>query len=168
MPNKLTPEVCEFCKMAMARLDVPTGRACMRTGTAVKDDDSCSYFTEDVFTCNCCGNEYPGRVHAILLEQNDDGSYSYASGICHQCLNHKYECVTCAFGNTCEFDTNSSPLPKLVQQTIQQGNMTTVTQVMNPERIRITCENGCPCWSPDFGCSKQNHGTCLQYRMNHA
>lgn len=35
--------------------------------------------------------------------------------------------------------------------------MITVTEVMNPERIRQTCEKGCDCFSADFGCMKQFH-----------
>jgi hypothetical protein len=42
--------------------------------------------------------------------------------------------------------------------------VTTVTTVMNPSRIEITCAKGCPCYDPEIGCMRQ-----FNYceRMNH-
>ena len=37
----------------------------------------------------------------------------------------------------------------------QKGPMQTVTEVMNPERIRETCEKNCHCFDTEFGCGKQ-------------
>ena len=70
--------------------------------------------------------------------------------------------VPCKEAHICDFETNSSSLPKQVQQTSRQGNMVMQTVVKNPERIRITCEKGCKCWSDEFGCLKQN-GICSNY-----
>ena len=59
----------------------------------------------------------------------------------------------------CSFENDPSPLPKIVQKQVRQGNMTAITQVRNPERIEITCKKDCPCYDPEFECLRQ-FGTC--------
>ncbi len=41
--------------------------------------------------------------------------------------------------------------------------MTMQSVVMNPERIRETCQKNCKCWNDEMGCLRQN-GTCGQYK----
>ena len=74
------------------------------------------------------------------------------------CAKQLNKCQTCANLQICEFDTNPDPMPKVVMQTVRQGNMVMQTQVKNPSRIEKFCHN-CQCFSPDFGCFKEN-GCC--------
>lgn len=74
---------------------------------------------------------------------------------CPSCASLLYTCYTCRYGNACDFETNPSTLPKQVQVSRQQGNMVMSQVIRNPERVKTTCENGCPCWSNEIGCGKQ-------------
>ena len=157
---------CETCAISTPRLDVETGRVCNRTRSAVKDTDFCSHHAKELWKCDCCGNQFWSTPYIIMNATEDGVVDSIDACICPQCNHNLYTCRTCQNMDKCKFESDPSPLPKVVQKTIQDGFITTVTQVMNPERIAITCEKGCPCWSQNFGCSKQNHGTCQQYHMN--
>lgn len=162
-PIKQVQKICENCKYIIQHQQSPTQYFCLRLSQApipIKPNDFCSYFTTETYTCGCCGHELPGHAQTIVVTDET------ATEICEQCNANSGKCITCINSQKCDFETNPSTLPKIIQKTIQQGNMTSVTQVRNPERIRITCQNGCPCWSEDFDCYKQNHGTCPQYRMN--
>lgn len=156
---------CQTCAISTPRLDVETGRVCRRDGSPVKDDHFCGYHTRSLKTCECCGQPYIGSGY-ILMNMKDDEAAIIDAVICPNCNKQFGTCRTCQNGNLCTFETDPSPLPKIVQKQIRQGNMTAVTQVMNPERVAITCQKGCPCYSPDFSCSKQNHEACQQYHMN--
>ena len=132
---------CKTC--ALHGLKAPN--TCAYTGFLVDAEiDYCSQHRRTVLTCSICGN--------IILS---NGVYSDNHLICQHCFSSSETCKICRFSNTCEFETNPSPLPKAIQKEIRQGNMTAVTQVMNPERIHITCEKGCKCFDPEKGCLKQ-------------
>lgn len=81
---------------------------------------------------------------------------------CDRCFSVTKTCGACIKSIQCDFETNPSPLPKQVQKTIRQGNMVMQTVVKNPDRVAITCKNGCPCFHEDFGCLREN-GTCGNY-----
>ena len=100
--------------------------------------------------CNLCGN--PATVI-----NSDDGTY-----ICNHCLSVAGTCHLCTQGCFCEFETNPDPMPKQVQKIIQQGNVTMQTIVKNPSRVAAFCIDKCPCFSHDYGCSKEI-GTCNLY-----
>lgn len=159
---------CRTCAISISRLDVETKRICGRNGEPVKDTDFCSHHTDTLWTCDCCGRNFwePPHITMTLLDNNVISSIDAV--VCPQCSKQLSKCATCAQANICSFETDPSSLPKYVPQQIRQGNMISVTQVMNPERIRVTCEKSCPCFSTDFGCYKQSRGTCPQYHMNRA
>jgi hypothetical protein len=77
--------------------------------------------------------------------------------LCGDCASQLNTCSFCKKVNVCTFETDPSPLPKMVQKQIRQGPMITVTAEMNPERIRQTCEKGCDCFDANFGCMRQFH-----------
>ena len=77
--------------------------------------------------------------------------------LCPNCASQLNSCAFCKKVNVCTFETDPSPLPKMVQKQIRQGPMITVTTEMNPERIRQTCEKGCDCFDANFGCMRQFH-----------
>ncbi len=158
---------CETCAISSPNRQSQTGRVCNLWQAAVKDTDFCSRHAKSLWKCDCCGNQFWDNpiITAII---SSTGSTTIDSAICMQCFKQLGKCSTCAHANTCRFETDPSSLPKTVQKQIRQGPMISVTQVMNPERVRITCQDGCPCWSSDSLCSKHNHGTCPQYQMNRA
>lgn len=107
-----------------------------------------------VIYCELCGNpiDYPT---AIIL----DKMY-----ICPRCKAAMGTCALCINGNKCDFEDNPSPIPKVVQQQVKQGNMITVTQIRSPKRIEITCKQNCPCFDSEIGCLKE-YNTCGKYKF---
>jgi hypothetical protein len=110
--------------------------------------------------CNYCGR--PCLENAIVSANPDQESERKWFVMCPQCCTQVETCVMCQEANKCDFETNSDPSPKQVQQTIRQGQMVMQTIVQNPDRVEKTCKNGCKCWNDEFGCLKQN-GTCGNY-----
>lgn len=108
-----------------------------------------------MYNCKLCGR--PCSKDAIVCVE------PFVYTICRNCHSLAGTCNLCSHSLTCDFETNPSPLPKQVQQTIRQGNMTMQSVVMNPERIRETCQKNCKCWNDEMGCLRQN-GTCGQYK----
>ena len=113
--------------------------------------DFCSHFVEakDIIYCVQCGR--PITPHLSIICGEDI--------YCKDCFNTFGTCIHCKNRDDCKFDTDPSPLPK----TIRQKTMYTVTDIPNPERVRITCQNGCECFSEEFGCLKQKYQTCEKY-----
>lgn len=155
---------CSKCVLSQPRLDLYTKRFCFRYNIPVKDTDFCSQNTKTLKTCECCGEQFADQP-TLLAKTDEENKFSYDATLCPNCAQALGQCGTCKQKDICSFETDPSPLPKVVQKQIRQGNMTAVTQIMNPERIRLTCEKDCPCYSPDFSCQKQNRGTCQQYHM---
>lgn len=111
---------------------------------------ACANFTHRVEVCEVCGH----LTVSPILDLTVGGQPHY---LCDDCQRVSGTCATCKHGKNCAFATDPSPIPKTIQKQFRQGNMITVTQVMNPERIDKTCKNGCPCFDPEFGCFKQNN-----------
>lgn len=107
-----------------------------------------------IINCGMCGTPLvgPNLVYEIQL----------GNTFCRKCAPYVYTCYHCYYGELCDFQTNPSPLPKQVQATTRTGNMTMTQVITNPERIRITCQNGCPCYSAELGCGKE---FCIQNRF---
>ena len=99
--------------------------------------------------CETCGRPTQQQV---LCPDGDNWHI-----LCPNCASQLNTCAFCKKANTCTFETDPSPLPKMVQKQIRQGNMISVTTEMNPERIRQTCEKGCDCFDANFGCMRQFH-----------
>lgn len=100
--------------------------------------------------CKVCGRPCP-RDAIICTEPT-------VYVLCKHCYSFVGTCAFCSESKKlCAFETDSSPIPKQVQQTIRQGNMVMQTVVNNPERVRVTCQNGCKCWNEEFGCLRQNN-----------
>ncbi len=104
--------------------------------------------------CKMCGSPLVGAN--LVYDVELDSFY------CTRCFPYIRTCHNCATGNLCDFETNPSPIPKQVQVTRQVGGAIMSQTTVNPERIKITCANGCPCFSADFGCGKQ---FCMQNRF---
>ena len=106
--------------------------------------------TATFYTCEICGNQIV--------------NYIYDSGkiICGNCYEKLNTCLGCRHGQHCQFEENPSPIPKVVMQTIRQGNSIMQMQVKNPERIKICCE-GCACFEKE-GC-KRLFSICGEYNF---
>lgn len=143
----------KFCRTC-AILD-PKLQKCRMFGHDVNPaTDFCSKHDTELLTCELCGNLMP-RKNAILCVRKGAPNRL----LCEACMSRLGTCQTCKSGNICSFETDPSPLPKVIQKQVRQGNMTAITQVRNPERIEITCKKGCPCYDPELECLKQ-FGTC--------
>lgn len=104
-----------------------------------------------LLNCNYCG-----RQPASIINQN-------GTGACPNCAQAFNTCNLCTHSLSCRFETDPSPLPKQVQQTIRQGNMIMQAIIPNPERIKLCCP-GCSCYSEDpFACWRHVAGTCGNY-----
>ena len=128
----------------------PMRHVCRLTGIKISPDiDFCSrhILSNDLPTCEICGNGHPNPIIDIT-----DGKTLV---VCPQCFNMLDTCQVCSHSRNCSFETDPSPIPKVVEKVIRQGYMTTVSQVLNPERIEITCKKGCPCYSEKNGCGRQ-------------
>ena len=143
---------CSSCRLA--GLKAP--QVCGLSGRRITADGYCDGHRRSVSVCSICGN--------IILSNGiiDDNHL-----ICWNCFSNLNSCGVCKNVNICTFETDPSPLPRAIQKQIRQGNMTAVTQVMNPERVRITCEKGCKCFSKEKGCLKQNNAACSNQEVSY-
>ena len=107
-----------------------------------------------VSNCEMCGTPLAGSNVVYDTELNKT--------YCRKCTPYIRTCYNCHNGDLCDFKTNPSPLPMQVQATQRVGNTVMSQVITNPERVKITCENGCPCYSAEFGCGKE---FCVQNRF---
>ena len=134
------------------------GGVCPVFRTKPKDPkDSCPMFQEKIEYCEICGQ--PILSGLAIIGVNGDSYHQ----MCADCASKTGTCATCKMRKTCEFETNPSTIPKVVQQTIQQGPATMVTQVRNPARVDLFCKS-CSCYNEEFGCLKEN-GCCGNYKI---
>ena len=71
-------------------------------------------------------------------------------------------CSLCRQAMNCDFETNPSKSPKMIQKQIQKGPMTQIIQIKNPDRIAETCKINCKCYNEEYDCGKE-YGTCGSY-----
>lgn len=134
---------CKSCQLFF-----PQKGICRRTGTAVNpEEDYCSQPVNVLYQCEKCGT---ALVKPSLVPDGDSWHT-----LCNNCMKLLNSCHFCKNVNTCEFETNPSPLPKQVQRRIQQGTMIAVETIKNPDRIREFCQKGCPCYSEEFECMRE-------------
>ena len=148
----------QYCKTC--GIKAPDSNTCQLNGTIIDPEtDYCSKHASELKICDMCHQPYLGQD--VIHCQNGE----YIKITCMNCASKMGHCVTCAHGINCKFETDPSPIPPVVNQVIRQGNMTMQTQVRNPERIKITCAAGCPCWHTDdeggFCC--REYSTCGEY-----
>lgn len=100
-----------------------------------------------VIQCETCGR--PTELQ-ILCPDGDKWHI-----LCPNCASQLNSCAFCKKANVCTFETDPSPLPKMIQKQIRQGPMIQIATIKNPEREKITCQNGCFCYSEEFGCMRE-------------
>lgn len=104
----------------------------------------CPYYATQEIDCDFCGRP-------IL----SGGVYENGKVFCNDCGHQLGNCVTCRQRVICTFETDPSPVPKVIQQTVRNGNMTSSFAVKNPNRIEITCKKDCGCWDEENGCLRE-------------
>lgn len=93
--------------------------------------------------------DYCGRPVSTIVDSEGNCS-------CVDCYKQFDTCIMCCNGNTCAFETDPSPIPKVVTQTMRQGPMVMQTQVKNPERVKQFCFP-CKCFNQDeLLCGKED------------
>ena len=106
--------------------------------------------------CEVCGQVHPHNIYLCELNML----------ICPDCAAQRYKCPTCETARLCDFETNPSSIPKIIQKQIRQGNMISVVTTKNPERIEITCKKNCPCFNHEKQCcNKELYGECDNYHL---
>lgn len=147
-------KTCKTCGKADLK-----ARICKVFGIPIKETDYCSFFPNDEETslCENCGRE-------ILLSSIIDITEEKPVTLCPNCFNHKNTCITCYTKDKCDFETNPLAIPKVIQKRVQQGPMTTITQIRNPEREAATCKINCPCWDKEYEYCKREEYTCINYK----
>lgn len=122
---------------------------CQRLNLQTFDECRCplyrSYAPE---TCAICGKPILG--HTIWFNN---------SGLCEDCGKLIGACPTCTERSHCAFETDPSPVPKAVQQTVRNGNMFSSFSVRNPARVAKTCvDQKCECYTAENGCRRDLGG----------
>lgn len=70
--------------------------------------------------------------------------------LCPNCASQLNSCSFCKKVNTCLFETDPSPLPKMIQKQIRQESIIQIATIKNPDLEKITCQNGCFYYSDEF------------------
>lgn len=116
--------------------------------------------TEDsIFVCELCGTATLKSSAVVFVEDR-------THLVCGNCAKYTSMCQTCIKVRECAFETDPSPIPFTIQKHIQTGPMVQIMEVMNPERIAITCKMGCDCWdNVNETCAERTYGNCSNYKM---
>ena len=115
---------------------------------AISHNIACASFSSKRYECDICHRQIH---HTEVIYDSKSNKI-----VCSDCCNRLSTCDNCHNGHLCLFETDPSTLPKQVQKQYRQGNMIGQTIVKNPDRIRETCQKGCPCWDAETeSCNKQ-------------
>ena len=144
---------CRTCGLA----DLKQNK-CRVNGSAIEPDkDFCSKHNKNPVVCERCGNI---TLQPIIVQ--DGNNWHIMCGNCS--IGKLNTCAFCEHSSKCEFETNPSELPKLIQQQIRQGPMISVQTIKNPDRIRETCQILCDCFDAKFGCMRESN-YCDKYKF---
>lgn len=126
---------------------------CLLLKVDMAENCHCPYYMIYVEHCDICGK--------VILE----GGVFYNDKLyCADCGHKLGYCTTCRHLPNCAFETDPSPVPKVIQQTVRQGNVMASMPVKNPNRTEITCKKGCCCWDDENGCLRE-FNTCVKWKM---
>lgn len=146
--------LCKDCRLANLK-----DLQCMLTRLPIGlKDKACANFTKELFLCEICNQQMakPG----IMVETEQDFMM-----LCSNCSQKVGFCYTCECEHLCPFEQDPSTIPKMIQKQVRQGNMQMITQVPNPERIKITCETDCKCYDKEIGCLKKKSQCCWNWKF---
>ena len=141
---------CNTCGLANR-----SRKQCRLSGIPIDlNKDFCSHYVYDPNTCEICHN--PVLNTTSVLELDDNGNWHI---YCPNCINLLKTCQVCRSFQSCAFETDPNPLPKVVTKTVRQGNMVMQAQVKNEERVKALCHTCC-CWNEEYGCMKEFNQRC--------
>ena len=106
----------------------------------------------------------PGSPPFVI--QLENGEYAECCAYCYERLD---TCLTCANNiANCAYETNPSPLEKVIRKTEQDGPMVRTYYTRNPERMAVTCQE-CKCYQ-DNECQKAKYSNtkntiCKHYKV---
>lgn len=120
------------------------------------EEDFCSWHRRDEMPrCAYCNNIVEPEDVVIIMDTQKI--------CCNNCSNNIGRRGTCAKRMTCEYETNLSPLPKIVMKQMRQGNSIVSMQGHNPEREKLTCFT-CTCWDEiKCVCKRTSEGYCEKW-----
>jgi hypothetical protein len=128
---------------------------CQLLHQSVRDNCRCPlYRTVEPDQCALCGNQ---MLEFIIWYADAD---SEAHLLCPNCVKRQGTCAACIRVQDCRFQTDPSPIPPVIMQTRQEGNVFIQEQIRNPEREAITCKL-CECWNGEE-CGRA-YGMCGKY-----
>ena len=78
-------KICETCALYAQEQS-----GCVRTKTHVRPSDTCSYWTDELMTCDICGQMFIPPANYIMEENSDKVVIA-----CHNCFAHRGSCQTC-------------------------------------------------------------------------
>lgn len=146
----------KYCKNCVLR--DPKAPKCQLTGLEIQQGDmACARYVTHLDECGICGSKMP---RGLLIDATNPADPFY---ICPQCEQKIGTCFTCEKAQQCSFESDPSTLPKVIPQTIRQGNAVMQTQIRNPERVKITCEKNCACYDKEIGCIREESQCCNKY-----
>ena len=138
-----------YCK-SCALLNPSQSYCQLNKRQVIPDKDYCSSHSNSLFYCEICN----APILNPILDITNGEDYHI---LCSSCANQRSSCSFCAKNIDCAFENDPSPTPKVIVKTMQQGNSYIQTQVMNPDRVRETCEKKCFCFDAKNGCLRQNN-----------
>lgn len=140
---------CETCRIYEKAQGV-----CRLTGIPMNaTKDYCSKHIEEFTLCEIC--RQPMIPLGYIEVDSDEEVHQY----CDRCSKLMHTCQFCPKAQYCAFEMDPNPMPKVVMQTMQQGNMTMQTQIRNPEREKLFCHS-CECWYEETGCFREYNIGC--------
>lgn len=153
--NKYSEKLCGTCRF----LDQGSS-ICQLKGVKMNpQEDFCSKHQNEAIICEKC-HRLTTKNGFVVVAENETFHI-----LCNQCSTGLTSCAFCTHCQNCDFETNPSTLPKIVQKQIQQGPMIQIIQIKNPERIKITCQAGCKCWNSEENACDKEIGYCHNYEF---
>ena len=125
------------------------------------DSDYCTRHCANPMHCAICKS----IVVNPIVEEIDGHFYTLCDNCSESLL---YTCAVCANNvDKCNFITDPNPLPlyTIIQEHI---GMNTFAQkrILNPERQKAICAQGCSCWNDSLKCCGKEYGFCEKYLLN--
>lgn len=144
------------CKSCTYKINGPALNeiSCALTQRKIEPESYCDMHTISPTICTICNHIIPDRKGYIITTQDNMNIL-----ICEDCFYSLNTCKTCK-NIKCGVQSDTSGRPKQVQQQIQQGSMTMVTTVPNPELLKEYCPT-CSCFENER-CNREYNG-CNNY-----
>ena len=135
-----------------------SAKICPVTNAPITSIEDCPVCQKPTVSCSFCGETFFTSKSGIVCGEN--------AILCDTCYANKDTCTFCKKGEYCPFlkDTSIDIAPYIMQQVRKDPLVTQIMQVKNPERVKVTCMCGCPCFDEEtFECRKQLDHWCQNH-----